>query len=842
MTPAKERFDRPDDRCPSREQLKVLVDSLHAAAAPSISSLPIGESLQPQLELHLERCESCRKWLDEYVSHQASGWKTLLPKTIPGYRWIRKLGQGAQGSVYLALELSTQRNVALKLLPRTEPMVAARSAGWQQEVMLAARMEHQNLVRLYSIRETADWVVLVFEYVAAGTLQDNLELLTDPVETVELIRQIACGVHHIHQQGILHLDIKPSNVLLAPSIAQPQVRWTPKISDFGIARPISHTPPVACDSLPPAGTLSYMAPEQVVGMPSLLSPATDVFALGRLLQTCLAPLANVEGKSGPLAPGGQRIEELQRVVDRCLEDAPVNRFPSAEDLAKALHLWLEKTRHLSTLASNRIASRTIVAVLAVVLLAMVVRVLVPPVAKWQDASVGKNRFLEGEPTGPSTLHSWISDLDLPADALSEPIASRLSASSHHWTQMALNKPADRESAELSLRFAMMQRAAAERISGSLNTQYIPLARQLLLHALSLAERAQEIDAGDRDAIRERLQANYHLGVLRCTRDDLVEPQQPESIRLAHLAESIRLASLLEDPVQETFWICRSFDELRLSRKLASWKGQRELADSIEQLEFSLLPHLESADSTASTPDFQIRRKWILDLKKRRSLDSPNWNRQTISEDLVSWIESHDNWTIPEDATTLTQESLANFFADEIFLEPAMSLQQIPSLDDLCNTLNQTEQWKKLIGKVVHEDLIRYVASISTRCRLEGNLDRAESIQRRYLAICDHCLLRFPDDPELHLARSEALLQGWKNALRREDDQTALTTLDSSFQAAQRALNLAPNHPLAQHQVADRSKRRIRFQVEHPIPEPTANATDPSDLRPFDQGSIPEANL
>jgi serine/threonine protein kinase len=842
MTHAKERFDRRGDRCPSKEQLTILVDSLQAATAPSSSRPSIGASFQTSLELHLERCESCREWLDEYVSRHANGWTALLPKTIPGYRWIRKLGQGGQGSVYLALELATQRNVALKLLPRTESIVAARSVGWQREVMLAARMEHPNLVRLYSIQETDDWVVLVFEYVAAGTLQDNLGLLTDPTETIELIRQIACGVHHIHQQGILHLDIKPSNVLLAPSLDQPHIRWTPKISDFGIARPISHRDPIASDSLPPAGTLSYMAPEQVIGMPGLLSPATDVFALGRLLQTCLVPPSNIEGNTSLSAPSEQRIKELQRVVERCLQDAPPNRFQSAEDLANALHLWLQKSRQLSAQAKSRKGSRRMSAVLATLLLATLVGALFQPVAKWPDAFFVKTRPLGNELPGPSTLQNWISDLDLPADALSEPISLRLSASSQHWTKMALNKPANREAIELSLRFAMMQRAAAERISGSLNTQYIPLARQLLLHALSLAERAQEIDAGNHDAVKERLQANYHLGVLRCTRDDLVEPHQPESLRWAHLAETIRLASVLEDPVQKTFWICRSFDELRLSRKLASWKGQQELANSLEQLECSLLPHLEPADSTASTPDFQIRKKWILDLMERRSTENPNWNLQTLSDDLMGWIAQLANWTISEDATRLAQERLATFFADEIFLKTAAPLQEIPLLDDLCDMLHRTEHGKKLIGKVVHEDLIRYVASISTRCRLEGNLDLAESIQERYLAICDHFLLRFPDEPELHLARSEALLQGWKNALRREDDQMALATLDGSFQAAQQALNLAPHHPLAQHQVADRSKRRIRFQVEHPAPVPTKNGTNSIDQRRLDDDSPLDANL
>ena len=665
----------------------------------------------------------------------------------------------------------------------------------------------------------------MFEYVAAGTLQDNLGHLTDLGEIAELIRQIACGVHHIHQQGILHLDIKPSNVLLAPSLDQSHVRWTPKISDFGIARPISHHDPIASDWLPPAGTLSYMAPEQVVGIAGLLSPATDVYALGRLLQTCIMSLANPHTKPEPFASERRRLGDLQRIVDRCLEYTPKNRFHSADDLANALQFWMEKPHNGSAHQAKRRTSRPIAGVLAAVLLIFLFGALLRPIANLRDAAVGTRHFSGNKPTGASTLQCWISDLDLPADALNESISRRLSASSQHWTWMALKTPANRESIDLSLRFAMMQRAAAERIAVSMNTQHIPLARQLLLHALSLAERAQEIDAGDRSAIGELLQSHYHLGVLRSSRDDLVEPHQPESKRLEHLKEAIRLASLLEDPVRKLFWTCRSFDEFRLTRKLASWKGQRELADSVEQLEYSLLPYLEPADSTASTPDFRIRRKWILDLRDQRSLDKDRRDVQTLPEEVLGWIETPAHWTIPEDAHTLAQEGLASFFAEEIFLKPDNALQGIPWLDDLCDSLNRTEQGKKLIGKVVHEDLIRYVASISTRCRLEGNLDRAESIQGRYLAICDQILLRFPEAPELHLARSEALLQGWKNALRREDDQTALATLESSAQAAQRALNLAPHHARAQHQVADRSKRRIRFQVEKPIPLPSQDASD-----------------
>jgi hypothetical protein len=77
--------------------------------------------------------------------------------------------------------------------------------------------------------------------------------------------------------------------------------------------------------------------------------------------------------------------------------------------------------------------------------------------------------------------------------------------------------------------------------------------------------------------------------------------------------------------------------------------------------------------------------------------------------------------------------------------------------------------------------------------------------------CDAFLKRFPDHPNLYLARSEGLLQAWKNALRKDDDVAALDALKKSYDASKRALELAPNNPLAHHQVSDRLKRITRFQ-------------------------------
>jgi len=123
--------------------------------------------------------------------------------------------------------------------------------------------------------------------------------------------------------------------------------------------------------------------------------------------------------------------------------------------------------------------------------------------------------------------------------------------------------------------------------------------------------------------------------------------------------------------------------------------------------------------------------------------------------------------------------------------------------------------------------------IATHHRLTNRMAQAHRIQSGYLAVCEACMKRFPDHPNLYLARSEAYLQAWKNELRNDDEKTAFESLLKSYADSRRALELAPNNPLAYHQVSDRLKRITRFQTEH------SSLSDIAMIRSGPSSSLPQ---
>jgi hypothetical protein len=115
--------------------------------------------------------------------------------------------------------------------------------------------------------------------------------------------------------------------------------------------------------------------------------------------------------------------------------------------------------------------------------------------------------------------------------------------------------------------------------------------------------------------------------------------------------------------------------------------------------------------------------------------------------------------------------------------------------------------------IIHDDLIRPLATIATVYRVQGRLDQAEALQADYMKLCQTGEDYFPDNADLHLAVSEAYLQRWKNEIRRDDRNEAIIALKDSLRKAETALDLSPDSTRARFQVADRIKRLTRIQLQ-----------------------------
>ncbi|HET7367930.1 MAG TPA: serine/threonine-protein kinase [Gaiella sp.] len=256
------------------------------------------------------------------------------------YRPLRPIGRGGSGSVWLARDEQTGLDVALKIVPR-EGKRAARAA---REMEAASRLRHERCVRAYDFGSDDGHVYIAYEYVRGRTLRELIrsgEL--DDATAVELAAQILDGLAHAHRRGIVHRDVKPSNVLVEDGEA-----LSARVLDFGLAQFDEADTLTAVGDVP--GTLAYISPERLDG--SDASERSDVWAVGVILWEALAgshpfwgiPLPDVASTIASGAPPlsarrGDLPRRLLAAVDAALSVDPAKRPPAARlatDLREAL--------------------------------------------------------------------------------------------------------------------------------------------------------------------------------------------------------------------------------------------------------------------------------------------------------------------------------------------------------------------------------------------------------------------------------------------------------------------------------------------------------------------------
>ncbi|MBX3468809.1 MAG: SUMF1/EgtB/PvdO family nonheme iron enzyme [Planctomycetes bacterium] len=260
-----------------------------------------------------------------------------------------ELGRGAMGVVLRARERGTGRRVALKLVVaaggRVDPARAARTRErFRREGEITASLRHPGIVRVHAAGEAEGVPFLAYELVEGSrTLEDVLGRGGEPdlARRVALVRDVARALGHAHARGVVHRDVKPSNVLID---AEGRVR----VADFGLALAQGLERLTATGAA--VGTPYYMAPEQVAGQRDAYGPPTDVWALGVLLYQAATGRLPFDGETlteltGKIlsgrhpAPGGPAAG-LAPVVARALRVAPGERHPDGEAFAQDLDAWL----------------------------------------------------------------------------------------------------------------------------------------------------------------------------------------------------------------------------------------------------------------------------------------------------------------------------------------------------------------------------------------------------------------------------------------------------------------------------------------------------------------------
>ncbi len=269
------------------------------------------------------------------------------------YEITAKIGEGGMGEVYRARDPKLQRDVAIKVLPAAVAADRALLERFDREARAVAALSHPNILAIFDFGSEGGRTYAVMELLEGETLRERLR--EGPLSTrkaVEIAAEVAQGLAAAHERGIVHRDLKPENVFLLND-------GRVKILDFGLAKdnaaPESRSQLLAAPTEGPGtapgavlGTVGYMAPEQVRGLPA--DARADLFALGVVLYEMLSGRraflrdSSVETMSAILreeppdfATLGSRLPPpLEQVLRRCLEKRPEERFQSARDLAFAL--------------------------------------------------------------------------------------------------------------------------------------------------------------------------------------------------------------------------------------------------------------------------------------------------------------------------------------------------------------------------------------------------------------------------------------------------------------------------------------------------------------------------
>ena len=267
-----------------------------------------------------------------------------VDRQIPGYRLQGKLGEGAMAKVYKANQLSLDRTVAVKVLPRKFLNKGDFVQRFYAEGKAAAKLNHPNIVQAIDVGQAGEHHYFVMEFVEGRTVFDDLERQGRYSESAALpiAIQVARALEHAHEAGFVHRDVKPKNIMITPD-------GTAKLADMGLARAVTDREAAEAEAGKAYGTPYYISPEQVRGRTDIDSRA-DVYGFGATLYHMITGRAPFEGSSPSsvmhkhlkehITPPDRIASELSagicEVVEVCMAKDKGDRYASTSDLVTDL--------------------------------------------------------------------------------------------------------------------------------------------------------------------------------------------------------------------------------------------------------------------------------------------------------------------------------------------------------------------------------------------------------------------------------------------------------------------------------------------------------------------------
>ncbi|HXU92910.1 MAG TPA: HDOD domain-containing protein [Gallionella sp.] len=267
----------------------------------------------------------------------------MAEQNIGRFEVLRELGKGGQGAVYLAYDPQLDRQVAIKTLRNlrhdAEPLV--------REARVVSKLQHPNIIPLYDAGEHQGCPYLVYAYIEGQTLAQKLkqDKTLSLVESAEIACGVLEGLSYAHAQGVMHLDIKPANVMLASS-------GQPMVMDFGLAQAINGQERGAADVI--SGTPRYMAPERISGKP--VDSLADIYSVGMMLYEMVTGEPAVSGESAyavlhraaheevaaPSALNEEVDAQMEAIILKAIAKNADERYRDATAMKQALEGYLGK--------------------------------------------------------------------------------------------------------------------------------------------------------------------------------------------------------------------------------------------------------------------------------------------------------------------------------------------------------------------------------------------------------------------------------------------------------------------------------------------------------------------
>jgi serine/threonine protein kinase len=801
--------------CPSPETLGQL-------AQPSSSG-----SRFSAIEAHVEVCSACQGVVERLAADSSACAdrepERLPPReqppTIPGFVIERELGRGGMGVVYQAWQPQLARRVAIKVVSASALIGAEDRRRWLREAQAIGRVRHRNVVQLHEAGEQDGCLYLVLDLITGGSLAERM---TGPLPgrvAVELMTAVARAVEQIHKAGMLHLDIKPANILLDGVSDGPLNQITPMIADFGIARAGDDPGATVTGLIGVRGTPSFMAPEQIAGDRAAIGPRADVYALGATLYSVLTGRPPFQAASvietldlvrnrepapmRTLVPGVPR--DLETIALTCLRKDRRRRYASAELLADDLKRWLDgfpirarpvsKLEHTCRWCRRRPAFASLLAILALTVASSLVGLL----TLWRHSEAERGRAenalaraIASDKVKSGAVRDLVGLLTMTEDAPQMLVSDRLLESSRVVRGLTLKLRQDPGIATSNIvAICGLERELAEDFWGRGNHLE---SRRLLTDALELLE-GRRSGADDPDVEPEYARILMQLGWN--ARDD---QRYDEMLVWLERARPV-LEGLAERP--QNLEVIVSIDQSqRAIARLFAGRGLEEQRRTILESHIRMLERL--SERAGSGPVIGL-----LAAMTRADLASDKSVGAAIR---AAMTRLPANGRLPERLEMRLATSTANLQGR---LDPDVHGEAvIRALESRCEDL-------AIYPALLRAAALRVCSHAVGRAAEErnaGRLDDARWTTASLSAFGKTLARRDPKVAEFHVVLCEAFDQEAKNAWKVPDFPTIEAKTRNALVAARTALRLDPGNPAARMKVAGLQDKMVGLILRKPVPQ------------------------